>query len=197
MTPVAALFVRQDSVYKTMPGVDAWDEARDARRWPGGCPVVAHPPCRLWASLRTKAKAPAEEKELARWAIEQVRRWGGVLEHPWLSTLWDEYNLRPLNGKRRRDYMGGFLLPTDLFSFGFPAEKRTGIYVCGVDPSEVPALPLRLGEATHTIGLWSGRDRATCRPSIPKSMFDQTPAAMAHWLVDLARRCRTELQRAA
>jgi hypothetical protein len=36
MTPVAALFVRADSIYKTLPGVDAWDEARDARQWPAG-----------------------------------------------------------------------------------------------------------------------------------------------------------------
>jgi hypothetical protein len=41
MLTVAALFVLADSVYKTLPGVDAWDEARDARRWPGGGPVVA------------------------------------------------------------------------------------------------------------------------------------------------------------
>lgn len=44
MRTVAALFVRADSIYKTMPDVDAWDIERDARRWPGGCPVVAHPP---------------------------------------------------------------------------------------------------------------------------------------------------------
>lgn len=27
--PVAALFVRADSVYKSMPGVDAWDAERE------------------------------------------------------------------------------------------------------------------------------------------------------------------------
>jgi hypothetical protein len=41
---VAALFVRADSVYKALPAVDAWDAGRDARSWPGGCPVVAHLP---------------------------------------------------------------------------------------------------------------------------------------------------------
>ena len=38
---VAVLFARADSVYKTMPGVDVWDEARDARQWPGSGPAVA------------------------------------------------------------------------------------------------------------------------------------------------------------
>lgn len=46
---VAALFCRADSHYKALPAVDVWDEARDARCWPGGAPLVAHPPCRRWA----------------------------------------------------------------------------------------------------------------------------------------------------
>lgn len=203
MRQVAALFVRADSVYKTMPGVDAWDIERDARAWPGGCPVVAHPPCRLWASLRTKSKAPIEEKELAHFAIAMVRKHGGVVEHPWLSTLWDEYGLRGEGGRgkftvgmARRDKFG-FLLPIDLFAFGFPAKKRTGLYICGIEPQTMPPAPYRLGEPTHTIGLWSGRDRATCKPSIPKAMFDQTPREMAEWLVELARRVRTEHLEAA
>lgn len=86
--PVAALFVRADSIYKTMPGVDAWDIERDARKWPGGCPVVAHPPCRAWGRLRQFAKPRPDEKDLAPWAVEKVRRWGGVLEHPANSSLW-------------------------------------------------------------------------------------------------------------
>ena len=87
---VTALFVRADSIYKTMQGVDAWDEERDARRWPGGGPAVAHPPCRLWAKLRQFAKAsdPVAERQLAVEAVQSVRKWGGVIEHPAESTLW-------------------------------------------------------------------------------------------------------------
>lgn len=185
MRQVAVLFARADSVYKTLPGVDVWDAERNALAWPGGSPLVAHPPCRLWASLRTKAKAPPEEKDFARFAMAKVREFGGCVEHPWLSTLWDEFDLR---GRRHKDSFGGWLLPVDLHAFGFQARKRTGIYVVGVRPQEMPSIPLRLGEATHTIGLWSGRDKATCRPSIPKSMFDQTPREMAEWMVAVARK---------
>lgn len=46
MSGVAVLFARQDSHYKSIAGVDVWDIDRDARKWPGGMPVVAHPPCR-------------------------------------------------------------------------------------------------------------------------------------------------------
>ena len=45
---VAILFARSDSYYKTLPECDVWDIERDARKWPGGAPVVAHPPCRAW-----------------------------------------------------------------------------------------------------------------------------------------------------
>jgi hypothetical protein len=48
---VAVLFARSDSHYKALPGVDVWDSERDARKWLGGSPVVAHPPCRAWGAL--------------------------------------------------------------------------------------------------------------------------------------------------
>ena len=37
---IAALFVRADSIYKQLPGVDAWDAERDGLRWPVGVPAV-------------------------------------------------------------------------------------------------------------------------------------------------------------
>jgi hypothetical protein len=45
---VAALLVEADGVYANLPGVDCWDEARDARLYDGPYPVVAHPPCQRW-----------------------------------------------------------------------------------------------------------------------------------------------------
>lgn len=193
MTPIAALFVRADSIYKTLPGVDAWDIERDALCWPGGTPVVAHPPCRAWASLRHCARPKEGEKALALFAIEQIRRWGGVLEHPARSTLWPTAGL-PEPG--RIDTFGGWTLVVDQHWWGHRAQKRTRLYICGVRPIDIPRMPLRIGEATHTVGLWSGRDRARCRPSIAKHEFEATPPEFAAWLADLARRCRV-LERAA
>ena len=193
MRQVAVLFARADSIYKTMPGCDVYDIERDARTWPGGCPVVAHPPCRAWASLRHCAKPREGEKDLARIAISHVRTFGGVLEHPVRSLLWPEAGL-PEPGMI--DAYGGWTLIVDQHWFGHRAQKRTRLYICGVLPSEAPIIPLRLGEATHTVGLWSGRDRARCRPSVTKAEFESTPPPLAAWLVELARRTDT-LRRAA
>lgn len=98
---VAVLFARADSCYKEMPECDVWDIDRDARKWAGGSPVVAHPPCRAWGRLRTFAKPRKGERLLATWSVRQVRKWGGVLEHPASSTLWPKAGrVRPLVEKR-------------------------------------------------------------------------------------------------
>ena len=183
---VAVLFARADSHYKTLPGVDVYDMERDARTYDGPWPVVAHPPCRAWATLRHHAQPRADERNLARLAVALVREFGGVLEHPHRTTLWEAQRL-PAVGKR--DAFGGFTLVIDQNWWGHRAQKRTRLYVVGCDPTEVPPLPLVLGDATHTVGLWSGRDKATCRPSIAKHEYEHTPPELASWLVELARRC--------
>lgn len=73
---ISALFVRKDSVYKTLE-IDCWDIERDAMNWPGGNPIVAHPPCRAWGKFSWSANPRPGEKELAIKAIEWVREWGG------------------------------------------------------------------------------------------------------------------------
>lgn len=183
---VAVLFVRVDSCYKSMEGVDCFDIERDARTWPGGSPVVAHPPCRAWASLRFHAKPRDGEKQLAIDAIALIRKYGGVLEHPHRSTLWPVAGL-PEPGLM--DEFGGWTLTIDQQWFGHRAQKRTRLYIVGCEPSNIPVMPLVLGKASHTVGLWSGRDKATCRPSIAKHEYESTPPELAKWLVELARRC--------
>lgn len=186
MKQVAVLFARADSVYKTLPGVDVWDEARDARRWPGGCPVVAHPPCRAWGQFAMFAKPRDDEKEMAVWAVEQVRRFGGVLEHPANSKLWPACGL-PV--ACQRDEFGGWTLPIHQHWWGHRAEKKTRLYIVGVDPADIPPIPMRLGQATHVIGD-VGRSGFGNRPEITKAEREHTPPELAAWLVELARRCR-------
>lgn len=189
---IAVLFARADSVYKTLGGCDVYDIKRDARTWPGGCPVVAHPPCRAWGQLRYFAKPQPGEKELALWAVDQVRRWGGVLEHPARSTLWPVAGL-PEPGCI--DARGGWTLVTDQYWFGHRARKRTRLYIVGCAPLDLPTMPLALGEAPCTLGLYSGRDKSRCRPPITKPEHEQTPRGFAEWLVEVACRCVPAVQR--
>lgn len=192
--PVAVLFARADSFYKTIPECDVWDAERDARRWQGGAPVVAHPPCRAWGGLRALANPRHDEKALAPWAVQQVRRFGGVLEHPKRSQLWPHCGL-PATGER--DEFGGWTLPIFQSWWGHRAEKATLLYIVGCEPANVPAMPLVLGDATHVIGA-GGRRRdggrlhkgdAGWRPEVTKAEREHTPPALAKWLVELAQRC--------
>lgn len=48
---IAALYVQTDGCYYGLPDVDPWDLTRDARRYRGPHPVIAHPPCQLWGPL--------------------------------------------------------------------------------------------------------------------------------------------------
>jgi hypothetical protein len=41
---IAALYVQKNGAYYALDGVDPWDEERDARRYAGPWPAVAHPP---------------------------------------------------------------------------------------------------------------------------------------------------------
>ena len=151
---ISILFARRDSVYKTLPGCDVWDRDRDALRWPGGNPVVAHPPCRSWGRLRTFARPAAGERDAALWAVQQVQDSGGVLEHPRGSLLWEAAGL-PAPG--RMDAGGGYTLPILQWWWGHRAEKATWLYIVGVAPSELPLIPLELGYPTHVITTSRGK----------------------------------------
>jgi hypothetical protein len=189
---IAILFARTDSVYKAIPACDVWDIDRDARNWLGGSPVVAHPPCRSWGRLRKFAKPRADEKALGPWAVEQVRRWGGVLEHPEASTLFAHCGM-PRPGQFP-DAWGGWSMVIDQFHFGHRAEKRTWLYVAGCDPDDLPEIPTRSGKPTHCVRPTKSYPRL---PSITKAEREHTPTAFAQWLVELAGRCMATQKAAA
>jgi hypothetical protein len=180
---VAVLFARADSIYKTLPGTDVWDIERNARLWPGGAPVVAHPPCRAWGRLRKFANPRKGERQLAIWSVRQVRRFGGVLKHPVGSLLWKKAGLPPPG---QVDRYGGWTLPIHQNWWGHRAEKATLLYIVGCAPGDTPPIPLRLGEATHVV---QSRKRFDYRPHITKAEREHTPPELAQWLCELARRC--------
>ncbi len=95
---IAALYVHRNGVYYGLPHVDPWDEARDARRYDGPHPVVAHPPCSRWCRLAGLVEARWGHKRgddggCFAAALASVRKWGGVLEHPAYSDAWPAHDL--------------------------------------------------------------------------------------------------------
>lgn len=184
---VAVLFARADSIYKTLPECDVFDAERDARTYAGTNPIVAHPPCRAWGAFAMFAKPREDEKALAPWAIEQIRKNGGVLEHPNASKLWPELGL-PEPGTV--DEFGGWTLPIHQHWFGHRAEKKTRLYIVGCKPRDIPDMPMVLGQATHVIGDVGRSSNGTKRPEVSKDEREHTPPQLARWLVDLAKLCR-------
>ena len=135
----AALFVRVDSSYKQRNNCDAWDIDRDALNFQGSCPVVCHPPCRAWGQLSHMATPREGEAELSLWAIDTIRKNGGILEHPSGSRLFKKH-LPDAN--QFPDDHGGFTISIDQYDFGHVAHKPTKLYFCGIKGNQLPQLPL-------------------------------------------------------
>ena len=179
MRTVAALYVDALGPYPKLPSVDIWDEQRDARDYAGPHPIVAHPPCGPWSRLRNFCKH--QPKDLAPLAVEQVRRWGGVLEHPQSSLLWPHCDL-PLPGGLP-DRFGGWAVLVKQVSWGHRAEKSTLLYVVGLGPGSVQ---LRYGGTpTHCV---NSRNEHTLLLELSAEGRRRTPPAFAEFLVDIARR---------
>jgi hypothetical protein len=118
--------------------------------------------------------------------VGQVQAWGGVLEHPAESTLYAHCGL-PLPG-RSPDRFGGWTAEVRQCDWGHRAEKATWLYVVGMHPDELPALPARR-EATHCIRPTKSYSRL---PSVTKAEREHTPPELARWLVEVARRARVK-----
>ena len=184
---IAALYVREDSIYKSFPDVDCWDSKRDARLYTGYYAVVAHPPCRAWGQLSHMAKPRTDEKELAIHVIGLIRTVGGVLEHPRGSKLWSHLKL-PKPGQF--DKFGGFTICLDQFQFGHKAQKRSLLYIKGCKPNQLPPVPLRFDAVEFTVAskIKKKSGRRT-KAEITKKEREQTPIAFAKWLVAVAELC--------
>ncbi len=184
---VAALYVDPErGPYAHLDGVEVWGKERDARTYPGPHPVVAHPPCGHWGKFRWNCQQPAEWKDLAPLAVEQVRRWGGVLEHPEGSRLWHECRLPypgvlPIFDGR----WSGWTLEVEQVWWGHGVRKRTWLYMVGVDPHLVTLPEGRHDmKPTHAMGVSYAQGRTL--PCLPKPDRHLTPPDFARWLVALA-----------
>jgi hypothetical protein len=162
---VAALYVETDGCYFGLPGVDAWDLARDARLYRGPHPVVAHPPCQRWGRFWHGSTRKPHQFKLGdddgcfEAALKAVRTWGGVLEHPADSHAWKAFAItRPVPGGWRWDAteggMWGWTCEVEQGHYGHMARKRTWLYACLPEDMRPPQLNWERGEQRlHPVAL--------------------------------------------
>lgn len=163
---IAALYVERGGVYYGLPGVDPWDEKRDARTYPGPWPVVAHPPCARWSRLAGFTEARfglrrGEDGGCFAAALEAVRTWGGVLEHPAFSRAFDVYGLpEPIwEGGWTLGLDGGASCYVEQGRYGLPVKKATWLYAYGVELPELRWGRVADGDGDDVGGLNAWRDR--------------------------------------
>lgn len=190
---VAALFVATDGVYFTAPGmVVPYDgtPGRDAREYAGPAPVVAHPPCarwgNLWWSARHLGKGLGDDDGCFAAALEAVRHWGGLLEHPKGSRAWPAFGL-PKPKKGSWTYADGVWV-TEVYqrNYGHRALKATWLLAVGPRPPDMDWSP---PAAYVTIARPMAEMRARGVELMGRKERSATPLAFAVYLVRYALAC--------
>lgn len=192
---LAALFVETDGTYWDLPEVDPWDIHRDARKYRGPYPVIAHPPCQRWGRYWGGAPNKPNQYKLGldegcfASALSSVRNFGGVLEHPKDSHAWNYFGLtRPPNsgGWVSADDYGGFTCSVEQGHYGHLSRKGTWLYakapnlpelVWGKSPQKIhPTALARYGYAkARRIGMMAmvgGKDKTKIRNATPPEFRD-------------------------
>lgn len=183
---VSALFVRRNSIYKTLLS-DCWDIERNALKFQGSNPVICHPPCRAWGQLRTFAKPRDYEKNTALFCIDVIRENGGILEHPIASQLFKKY--LPLPGLI--DEFGGYSISVNQNWWGHKAEKMSLFYICGLPLKNLPLIPLSFDAITHVVARCSGYNEPMFKKKeLSRPAREATPVDLAKWLIDVASKCK-------
>lgn len=194
---VAALFIDPRGPYPDLVGTEhCWDKDRNARLYPGPWPVVAHPPCKRWCRLakfverRSDGRlAVGADDGCFSFALEAVRKWGGVLEHPAWSLAWGAHSLiaPPARGWQR-DMDGGWACEIAQSAYGHECHKLTWLYYVGsTPPSECRwERPEGTMVVSHCSRRGDGSYWQDNRPRLSKRKASLTPVAFAEFLVELA-----------
>lgn len=208
MRHVAALFVETDGCYFGLPGVDPWDEKRDARTYLGPHPIVAHPECQRWGRFwHGSTRKPHQFRKgddggCFKSALFDLQRWGGVIEHPADSHAWAAFHIPkpPRAGgwiEASQGYGPAWACCVHQGHYGHIAGKPTWLLAAGMWRDDLPeliwgpceqrihprALELHGYEKARRIGMMAmvgGKDKTRIRNATTPEFRDV--------LIDIARR---------
>jgi len=134
---VAALYVDQHGCYENQQGVEVWSEQKDARKYAGPHPVIAHPPCQLWGKLAFVNykrwggvhNRPGNDGGCFAAALEAVNKYGGVLEHPAQTKAFPEHGIpSPKIMGWQKTIDGAWVCEVWQSAYGHKANKATWLY---------------------------------------------------------------------
>lgn len=196
---VAALYVETNGCYFNLPGVEPWDERRDARAYAGPHPVVAHPPCQRWGKMwfgqplhvkkTGERKIKGDDGGCFEAALKAVRTFGGVIEHPWGSHAWGHFGLAlppRKGGWIKADNHGGYTCCVEQGQYGHYARKPTLLYAVGttlpelrwghteakLDPAVVERMGLKRAKRLGEVGAKGGGKDSSARIGTPIEFRD-------------------------
>lgn len=145
---ISALFVLKNGPY-FIDGIDPWDKDRDAKKFKGPGPVIAHPPCERWGrywgggpmlAKTEKEKLLGDDGGCFAHALWCVRQFGGVLEHPEASHAFHYYGVpipKRKGGWTDADRYGGRSCCVSQGHYGHRAQKLTWLYGVNIEFREL------------------------------------------------------------
>jgi len=198
---IAALYVATGGCYFNLPDVDPWDETRDARKYEGPWPVVAHPPCERWGRYWSGGPSAKVRRTLGddngcfAAALAAVRQYGGVLEHPEASHAFAAHGLpKPPKSGGWVEAPGGWVCSVEQGNYGHRARKATWLYVAGPKPPDLiwgkaPGDFIRLDEGFHSKEERQRAVKTGACQRLSKKQRTATPEAFRDLLIFIAKQC--------
>ena len=198
---IAALFVLKDGPYFNLPGVDPCDESRDARLYKGPHKVVAHPPCERWGRYWSGGPSAKVRRKLGddngcfESALNSVRKYGGILEHPEASHAFKKFGLpkpKYYGGWGGPDEYGGRACCVPQGNYGHRARKLTWLYGVDIDFKELnwvhPKNKIRLDVGFHSKEERRRAVRTGICQRLSKRQRAETPLEFRDLLIRMVRK---------
>jgi hypothetical protein len=196
---VSVLFVDHRGPYPELVA-DWWDQKRDARGYAGPNPVVAHPPCERWGRYWNGGPSAKVQRKLGddagcfAAALNSVRCYGGVIEHPEGSHAFRRFGLEA--PRWRAGWMrsgAGLTCCVAQGNYGHRARKLTWLYIEGIPKSAAPELDWSIPVGMARLDSGNDPSRPVQRSHTNRLRTAEnlaTPLPFARLLLDLAASCR-------